>query len=78
MSNMTAYEMLDGFINYFMYNATDFTKEDVASALSKLSGEFNDGSTVQDLKDRIKLLEAALKYSNTTIKMALPLIKNSV
>ena len=77
MSNMTAYEMLDGFINYFMYNATDFTKEDVASALSKLSGEFNDGSTVQELNDRVKLLESALKYSNTTIKCALPLIKTA-
>ena len=50
MSNMTAYEMLSGFINYFIYNATDFTKEDIASALLKLSGEFTDTGTVQDLK----------------------------
>lgn len=72
---MTAYEMLSGFINYFMYNATDYTKEDIASALSKLSDEFNDTGTVQKLNERVKLLESALKYSNSTIKLALPLIK---
>lgn len=78
MTNMTAYEMLSGFINYFMYNATDFTKKDVASALSKLSGEFNDTTTVyKDLNDRVKLLESALKYSNSTVKWVLPLIKTA-
>lgn len=54
MTNMTAYEMLSGFINYFMYNATDFTKKDIASALSKLSGEFNNTGTMQELRGRIK------------------------
>lgn len=77
MSNMTAYEMLSGFINYFMYNTTDFTKEDIASALSKLSGEFNDTTIVQELTDRVKLLESALKYSNSTVKWVLPLIKTA-
>lgn len=77
MSDITAYEMLSGFINYFMYNATDFTKKDIASALSKLSGEFNDGNTEQELRDRVKLLEAALKYSNKTVKWVLPLIKTA-
>lgn len=47
MSNMTPYEMLSGFINYFMYNATDYSKEDIARALSKLSDEFNDSSTAR-------------------------------
>lgn len=30
---------------------------------------------IKELNDRVKLLEAALKYSNTTIKCTLPLIK---
>lgn len=75
MSNMTAYEMLSGFINYFMYKTTDFSKEDIASALLELSEEFNDAGIVQELRDRVKLLKAALKYSNTTIKCTLPFIK---
>lgn len=77
MTNMTAYEMLSGFINYFMYNTTDFTKKDIAGALLKLSGEFNDGNVVQKLNDRVKLLESALKYSNSTVKWVLPLIKTA-
>lgn len=77
MTNMTAYEMLSGFINYFMYNATDFTKKDIASALSELSGEFNDGNTEQELRDRVKLLKAALRYSNSTVKWVLPLIETA-
>ena len=30
---------------------------------------------IEELNDRVKLLESALKYSNSTVKMALPLIK---
>lgn len=56
MNDMTAYEMLGGFINYFMYNATDFTKEDIAGALSKLSGEFNADMSWDELVEKAKKL----------------------
>lgn len=63
MSNMTAYEMLSGFINYFMYNATDFTKEDIASALSKLSGEFNDNTAPVLKKENARLKSERDKFA---------------
>lgn len=56
MNNMTAYEMLSGFINYFMYNTTDFSKEDIASALSELSGEFNADMSWDELVEKAKEL----------------------
>lgn len=32
-------------------------------------------NNIEELRDRVKLLEAALKYSNKTVKWVLPLIK---
>lgn len=53
---MTAYEMLSGFINYFMYNATDYSKEDIARALLTLSSEFNDNMSWDELVEKAKKL----------------------
>lgn len=41
--------------------------------INKLSVERK--KNIKKLNDRVKLLESALKYSNSTIKLALPLIK---
>lgn len=63
MSNMTAYETLSGFINYFMYNATDYTKEDIARALSTLSSEFNDDTAAVLKKENARLKSERDKFA---------------
>lgn len=51
----------------YVHNGTDEYERIVAPVPSY--------QELQDLNDRVKLLESALKYSNSTVKWVLPLIK---
>lgn len=69
MSNMTAYEMLDSL------NKTLREQEQEIEFLNAVrKGQENN---IENLLEKVKLLKAALKYSNSTVKWVLPLIETA-